>query len=159
MSRVADSIRKAQLAKVHIARKQLALEESSYRALLRRITGFDSAAACNEHGLELLLVEFKRLGFAETKAPFKKSTKAYVRMIYAIWRDLRPYLRDPSNAALRRFVQRQTKTPERPGGVTSPEFLNPEDGNLVIEGLKAWIGREKSKTRDGEAIRSETDHE
>jgi hypothetical protein len=136
------------LAKVHIAAKELALHEDSYRALLRRITGHDSAAACSEAELEAVVVEFRRLGWAD-KRRVPRSHKAYVRMIYGVWNDLRPYLRDGSKAALRRFVQRQTRNEDRPDGVTDPEFLNPEDGNLVVEGLKAWLARERHKAAAG----------
>jgi hypothetical protein len=136
--------RKSLLAKVHIAKKQMALEDESYRSLLRRITGYDSAGACNEVELNLVVTEFRRLGFVDKKIIRATSNKAYVRKIYAIWGDMRPYLRNQSAAALRRFVARQTKTEARPEGVTSPEFLSPEDGNLVIEGLKAWRGRLKA---------------
>lgn len=134
------------LAKVHIAKKELAMHEDSYRALLRRITGKDSAGACNEAELDAVLVEFKRLGWASKKAK-PRSRKAYVRMIFGVWADLKPYLRDGSRQALRKFVQRQTVTADRPQGVTDPEFLNPEDGNKVVEGLKAWLQRERQAAR------------
>lgn len=139
--------RRKRLAKVHLARKALALEEESYRALLHRITGYTSAAACGEAELDAVLQEFRRLGFADKKILAPMSDKLYVRMIYGIWRDLKPYVRDHSRGALRRFVQRQTKTAERPEGVGAPEFLNPEDGNLVIEGLKAWLRRERDQAK------------
>ena len=150
--------RNSLLAKVHIAKKQMALEDESYRALLRRITGYDSAAACSEVELDLIVTEFRRLGFVEKKTLRPASNKAYVRKIYAIWGDMKPYLRNPSQAALRRFVARQTKTDEHPDGVTSPEFLNAEDGNLVIEGLKAWHGRLR-RERAAVAVELEPDHE
>lgn len=141
--------RRALLAKLHIAKKDLALEEESYRALLRRITGKDSGAACLEAELEAVLAEFKRLGFADKKAG-ARSHKAYVRMIYGVWADLRPYLRDPSKAALRSFVARQTRSEERPNGVSDPEFLTPVDGNRVLEGLKAMLARERQKESPSE---------
>lgn len=130
--------RRARLAKIHIAKKQLALKDDSYRALLHRITGRESSGDCTDAQLDAVLTEFKRLGFtAELKNP-PRSDKAYVRMIYGIWTDLKPFVRDHSVRALRAFVQRQT-------GVNAPEFLNPEDANLVIEGLKAWLEREQIK--------------
>jgi phage gp16-like protein len=139
--------RRVRIAKIHVAKKAMAMHDDSYRALLRRITGYDSSSACSEVELDAVLQEFKRLGFADKRAMPPLSNKAYVRKIYAIWRDLKPYLRDGSGAALRSFVQRQTRTEARPEGVASPEFLNPEDGNLVVEGLKAWLSRERKKVR------------
>ncbi|MDA8049031.1 MAG: regulatory protein GemA [Rhodospirillales bacterium] len=124
--------RQAMLAKVHIAAKRLALEEESYRALLKRVTGKESAGACDEGELERLIGEFRRLGF--TDAPRRRSEKPYVRMIHGLWGDLKPHLRNPTAEGLRAFVRRQT-------GVAAPEFLGPEQANKVIEGLKAWLER------------------
>ncbi len=133
--------RRARVAKIHIARQKLAMEEDSYRAMLERITGHRSSTDCTDGQLDLVLQEFKRLGFHDARKA--SSQKAYVRKIYGIWGDLKPFLRDPSDGALRAFIRRQTKTAARPSGVAAPEFLGPEDGNLVIEGLKAWLTRER----------------
>jgi len=131
--------RRGQLAKVHIAKKQLGLEDGDYRAILLRVTGKNSSADCNFGQLEAVLAEFSRLGFvAEEKKLRPLSDKAYVRMIYGIWKDLKPYVRNHSHRALDAFVKRHA-------GVEAAEFLTPEDGNLVIEGLKAWLAREQAK--------------
>lgn len=143
--------RRARIAKLHIAKAQLAMEDTAYRALLHRITGKDTSAACTEAELDELLAEMKRLGFQD-RHPWKPaSSKPHVRMIYSLWRDLRPYVDNNSREALRRFVQRQTRSPKTPEGVNAPEFLNPEDGNRVIEGLKSWLARERGKVDNGSA--------
>ena len=62
------------------------------------------------------------------------------------------FQRDGSAApvdALRAFVQRQTKSRLTPDGISAPEFLDGPQANRVIEGLKAWLAREKHKA--GEA--------
>jgi hypothetical protein len=131
--------RRGRIAKIHIAKKMLALEDDSYRALLVRVAGKDSSALCTDAQLDLVLAEFARLGFvAEPAKARPRSDKAYVRMIYAIWGDLKPYLKDSSQRALQTFVRRQAE-------VDAPEFLSPEDAYLVIEGLKAWLERERAK--------------
>ena len=48
-------------------------------------------------------------------------------------------------------MQRQTANEFRPNGVAAAEFLNPKDGNLVAEGLKAWLARERRKASDAAA--------
>jgi len=146
----AAASRKAMVAKVHIARKELALDEGTYRAVLRRVTGSESTAACTDAQLEAAIAEFRRLGW-KPKAGAKRgrSAKPYVRMIYGIWGDLKPYLADGSEDALRAFVQRQTKSRLTPQGISAPEFLDGPQANRVIEGLKAWLAREKH--RAGEA--------
>ena len=130
--------RRAKLAKIHISKKELALEDDSYRALLLRTTGKDSSGLCSDAQLDAVLVEFKRLGFAGEKPKTPRSDKAYVRMIYAIWKDLKPFVNDHSVRSLQSFVKRQT-------GVDAPEYLNAELANDVIEGLKSWLGRERAK--------------
>lgn len=140
--------RRARLAKVHIAKKQLALEDDSYRALLHRVTGQESSANCTDAQLDALLGEFKRLGFAGEKPKTPRSDKAYVRMIFGIWKDLKPFVNDHSVRALQSFVKRQTN-------VDAPEFLSPEEANDVIEGLKAWLARERAKAA---AKRAEAKH-
>ncbi len=138
-------MRRSRLAKIHIARNQLSIADDSYRALLRRLTGKDTAAALDIVQLDIVIEEFKRLGF-HSGAPRRwkaVSQKPHVRKVFALWHSLRPYLRDGSDGALRSFVRRQTRTDLHPEGISDPAFLTPEDANLVIEGLKAWKRRAK----------------
>lgn len=132
-------MRRARLAKIHLAKKALAMEEESYRALLRRITGKDSSAAMEIAELDAVLAEFKRLGFAEKARlrPRKPAPHPHQRKVYALWGALAPYVKDGSARALRSFCRRQT-------GVETPEFLDPEQANKVTEGLKAWLKRART---------------
>jgi hypothetical protein len=130
--------RRAMIAKIHIARKDLAMVEESYRALLVRVTGHDSCALCDQAQLERVLAEFRRLGFKAEVPKIPLSDKAYVRMIYGLWGDLKPFLRDASQRGLVVFVKKMT-------GVDAPEWLNAEDANDVIEALKSWLERERTK--------------
>jgi phage gp16-like protein len=126
---------RAMIQKVQIARRQLGLDDESYRAVLLRITGQTSSTACTVRDLDALLREFTRLGFQPRPAR-KTSPKAQVRMIYAVWADIAHLLRSDADktAALRSFVKRQT-------GVDAPEFLDAAQANKVLEGLKAWRTR------------------
>ncbi len=122
--------RRAALAKLHIARKQLALTDDSYRAILSRVAGVQSAAHATDAQLLALLAEMRRFGFKGRviEAP------PHVRKIWALWREVRPRLEDAADAgdaALFAFCRRQT-------GVSRPEWLDGKQANLVIEGLKAW---------------------
>ncbi len=122
------------LAKVHIARKDLALAEESYRALLARVTGKTSAADCSDGELDAVLTEFKRVGWAPRAKRRPLSNKPHVRKVFALWGELRPHLRDGSTRALCAFVRRQT-------GLEDPEWLSPDEANSVIEALKKWLHR------------------
>jgi phage gp16-like protein len=137
--------RRAMLAKLHLARKQLALTEDSYRDVLRRVTGLDSAAAMTEAQLDRTLAEFKRLGFKPKSkgASLRRSQQAQIRMIHAVWQDICDIGIDAEDqaVALRAFVRRQTRGPLHPNGVDAPEFLSADQANRVLEGLKAWRAR------------------
>lgn len=137
--------RSPMLAKVHIAKKELALAEDDYRALLVRITGKSSSRDCSEGELDRLLSEFKRLGWKPktngAASGVKKSGKPHVRKVYALWGELdrAGALHDGSRGALQSFVSRQT-------GVSSPEWLTATQANQVTEGLKAMLRRHWERT-------------
>ncbi len=128
------------LASVHIAKKELGLDEDGYRAIVLRVTKKHSAGDCTDAQLRLLLAEFRKLGWQKGMRPL--STYPKVRMIYAIWKDIRVRLPgDAGDAELRAFVRRQTRTVAHPRGVSAPEFLRGAEADRVIEGLKGWLAR------------------
>jgi phage gp16-like protein len=128
------------LAKIHVAKKQLALEEDNYRAILVRTTGKSSAATMSEAERGRVLAEFERLGFRAQ--PARAGRPPHVRKIYALWGELQKrgaVVRGAKGApALRAFVARQT-------GVAAPEFLAPAQAASVTEALKGWIERVKKE--------------
>ncbi|MFZ6872848.1 gp16 family protein [Undibacterium sp. Di27W] len=63
VQRNADQLRKAELAQIHIAKVQLAMDDDAYRALLSRVTGKVSSKDLTWQQRKTLLDEFKRLGF------------------------------------------------------------------------------------------------
>jgi phage gp16-like protein len=64
--------RQSQLAKIHLAAKQKGLDEATYRALLVRITGKDSAAKMTGEERTLVIAEFVRLGFKDVQRAGRK---------------------------------------------------------------------------------------
>lgn len=60
-------IRKSQLARIHIAKQQLDLDEATYRAMLERVTGKRSSAQMNNWQRGQVLKELARLGFKAEK--------------------------------------------------------------------------------------------
>lgn len=140
----ADSMRR----KLQVARKQMALTDEQYRDILERVTGRTSSKALDARQLDAVLADLRRLGWkakpGRKRAP---SSKPQVRMIYAVWADLAPFVARHDEDALRAFVRRQTKSPATPDGVDAPEFLDPAQANRVLEGLKAWLAREQAKLK------------
>ena len=131
--------RRGAIAKLHVAKKQLALSEDSYRAILQRVAGLASAAQATDAQLLALLAEMRRFGFRDK--PAVAEADPHVRKIYALWRDMAPLLRDPSDQALFAFCQRQT-------GRSRPEWLDGARANALIEALKAWRARLEREAAD-----------
>jgi phage gp16-like protein len=143
--------RTAMLAKVHIAKKELRIDDDAYRAMLKREVGKISSGDCTDAELRKLLDGFRRLGWTQKhKRPL--SEKAHVRLIYAIWGDIKPLLDGAAgDGELRSFVARQTRDRLRPQGVSAPEFLDAADATKVIEGLKGWLARLRDSQPEGAA--------
>lgn len=134
---------RALIAKIHIAKKELALADESYRAILERVTGRASSKDCSERQLEQLLAEFKRLGWVPKTGTTRISDRPYVRKIYALWKEagIVGAVDTASKQALRAFVERQTRPAAGRPGKSAPEFCSPAEANRVSEGIKAMIRR------------------
>ena len=63
--------RNAALAKIHIAKTQLGMDDSSYRSMLQRVAQVDSASKLDRAGQDKVLAELQRLGFAPRTAARK----------------------------------------------------------------------------------------
>lgn len=60
--------RNVQLSRIHIAKKDLGLDDETYRALLGRVAGVRSAKDLNPRQIGHVLAEFARLGWTATTA-------------------------------------------------------------------------------------------
>ena len=123
----------AMLAKIHIARKELGLQEAEYRALLQRVGKV--AKDLSDRAAAAVIAEFKRLGWAPKESTRPPAERADVRKIYALWGALQAGPLD--REALRAWVKRRFQ-------VSAPEFLKPPQAREAIEQLKAWQKRVSS---------------
>lgn len=57
--------RNQQLSKIHVAKKDLGMDDESYRAMLARVAGVTSAKDLNPRQVGLVLREFERLGWKQ----------------------------------------------------------------------------------------------
>ncbi|KPA90627.1 Mu-like prophage protein gp16 [Pseudomonas asplenii] len=64
--------RNLQLSKIHIAKKDLGLDDETYRALLKRVAGISSAKDIGPRQAAAVLAEFERLGWQSTPKPKSK---------------------------------------------------------------------------------------
>ncbi|WP_104565829.1 gp16 family protein [Ralstonia mannitolilytica] len=58
---------RADLAKIHIARKQLGMDEDTYRAMLQSVGGVHSSKDLDDAGATKVLAHLQRSGFKPTK--------------------------------------------------------------------------------------------
>lgn len=95
-----QSLRKAALAKIHIAKSQLAMEDADYRAVLMRVAGVKSAADLTPRQIDAVLAEFRRLGFVDRANPRQPSAATpFGKGAVAA----RPYARQGNEALMRRI--------------------------------------------------------
>lgn len=127
------------LAAIHVAKKQLGLDDETYRAMLMRVTGKSSAREMTEQERKRVVAELRGKGFKPaSKGTRKRLEGVFAGKLQALWIGgwNLGVVRDKTDAALISFVQRQT-------GVDHVRFLHhPEDASKAIDGLKAWLTRE-----------------
>ena len=122
---------------IHVARRELKLDEDVYRAMLRAETGADSSAALTVFQLERVLDRMKRAGFkVRTKGGRTPDRSPQSRKIRALWLDLhaRGVVRDPSEKALSAWVKREA-------GVDDLAWTDSAQAARLIERLKLWARR------------------
>jgi len=155
MSRAArtpvDPARRALLAKVHIARKELGLDEEAYRGLLEAAGGRRSAAELDNAQLAAVLDTFRAKGWSGERraAPrpgprARDEAEAHRRKVRALWWCLWHLgcLSEGSEKALDAFVKRQT-------GVEKLAWLPADRAAPVIDALKDWAARPADRRGGG----------
>ena len=127
---------------IHIAKKQLGLDDDTYRDFLEGITGKRSAADCTMSQLNLVLRRMEAAGFKRGGKKYSPRTrhkplKTPIDKIRALWIDCAKQgkVADRTEVGLRKFIKRQT-------GVDKIDWLLPEQAQKVIEALKIIQERE-----------------
>jgi phage gp16-like protein len=131
------------IAAIHVAKKQLGLDDDTYRAKLARITGKHSVKDMTEAERQQVLTVFRNEGFAPAPAARRANGRQqlsgkFAKKLQALW--IAGWnlgiVRDRDDAALVVFVKRQT-------GIDHTRFLiNADDASRAIEALKSWLRRE-----------------
>lgn len=123
----------ATMRAIHVARRELGLEEDDYRALLERVTGERSLRAMTPAQLFLVVDTLRASG-----APARRLTGPYAGKLQALWISAwnLGLVRDRRDSAMLAFVRRQT-------GIEHTRFLrDAQDARKAVEALKSWIARE-----------------
>jgi hypothetical protein len=130
------------IAAIHVAKKQLGLDDETYRAKLTVITGKASVKDMTEAQREEVIRVFRSEGFepAAARRPDgrQKLSGRFAAKLQALWIagwNLGIF-ENRDDAALEKFVKRQT-------GLDAVRFCrDPQDARKAIEALKAILARE-----------------
>lgn len=131
-----DQDRKADLAKIHIAKKDLNLAEDEYRNILRTVGRKDSSKDLDYAGRRRVLDHFVTCGWAPTKPDSELAKFPEGRLALHLWGELKKQgkVRDGRHQALENFL---CKT----AGVAHIRFIPPSDMHRLVDQLKAWEAR------------------
>lgn len=135
--RAAAKKRQRLLALIHLAKRDLGLDEGTYRELLRNTTGKESAKEMTMVELARALDRLRSSGFgARKRHQVRQGETPLERKARAIWRFLHQIgaTRSQSEASLGAYCKRIA-------GVDRVEWLSSEQEKLVIESLKRWAMR------------------
>ncbi|MGQ0708742.1 MAG: gp16 family protein, partial [Rhodoferax sp.] len=131
---------------IHVAKRDLHLDDETYRAILQRIGKKVSAAELTVPELEKVLEHLKRSGFkvrskGKAAGATAKPSRALARdpqsqKIRALWLFLHQLgaVRNPSEEALAAYVKRLT-------GVDALQWINGAQSERLIESMKKWAMR------------------
>jgi hypothetical protein len=136
-----------QIKLIHVARRQVKIDEPQYRLLLRNVGGVDSSKDLGKHGLEAVMAVFEDMGFRSTmhgptfyRDRFRSSA-ASPEQLHKL-RQMADASRYPLAAMCRRFSAGRTDQVEQ---------LTPTEAWQLIEMYKAEADREAVKAWDGDS--------
>ncbi|EBH6051524.1 DUF1018 domain-containing protein [Salmonella enterica] len=133
---------------IHVARRELRLDEDTYRDALRTATGKTSCRDMTLPELSKALGAFKKRGFKVRSKPQNRALKpaTVTAKIRTIWRLMHTqgFLASDGEAALNRWVRKQTAPQNGGEGVANYQWLEKEPAlaSDVLERLKRWHRRE-----------------
>jgi hypothetical protein len=146
---------RSQIAKIHIAKKQLGIDEESYRELLYNL-GVRSSKDLTYSQANLLIEKFIKAGFkvvskiknvsASGKNKYseldgrdkKMASSSKLRKIEAIWREISDLKTDDS---LQKFIFNRV-------GISHIIFLSNKNANTILAALEAMSKSVKAKAKN-----------
>ena len=73
--------RNSLMAKLHIAKKDLGLDEDTYRAMLQNLTGKRSAADCSDRQLIMLVAALRKRGWKDSRPKGPKVRPEFEKLL------------------------------------------------------------------------------
>lgn len=134
------------IALIHVARRDLQLDEDLYRLLLKEAAGVTSSRDLTEAGFLAVMARFERIGFKSRPAPDQVGAAplgerlgmatpaqiAYIRGLWAKW------LGRQDEAALIQWIEAKYH-------VSAIRFMDVVRAQKAIEGLKRMVARKADK--------------
>ena len=126
---------------IHVARRQLALTDDDYRAVLLREAGVESSKDLDSEGLNAVMRRFQELGFKPSSTPPNyghrrgMATPAQVGLIRSLWGDYTDG--QGTDRSLGKFLYRVAK-------VSDIKFVDYRAARKAITALRAMVERKKA---------------
>jgi phage gp16-like protein len=133
----ADKIREREIKLIHVAKRELGLDDDTYRDMLFAVARVRSAKDLDWTGRKKVLDHLKASGFKVKLPPRSKNADdARYRKIRALWSELkgRHVVEVDTDKAVREYIKRTTDKDDF-------QFLNNFQITTVIESLKKWLER------------------
>lgn len=133
----ADKIREREIRLIHVAKRELGLDNDTYRDMLFALARVRSSSDLDWTGRKKVLDHMKASGFKVRNSPANKNAKdGEYRKVRALWKELHAIgaVEHDTDDAVRAYVKRMTK-------IDDFKFLNGWQTRSVIESLKKWIKR------------------
>ncbi|ECI5749360.1 DUF1018 domain-containing protein, partial [Salmonella enterica subsp. enterica] len=132
------------ISTIHVAKRELRLDEDTYKDALHAATGKTSCRDMSLPELSKALAAFQKRGFKVRSKPQNRALKpaTVTAKIRAIWRLMcaQGFLGSGSEAALNAWVKKQTAPQNGGEGVANYQWLEREPAlaSDVLERLKRW---------------------
>lgn len=136
------SDRRRKMAIIHEAKKELGLDDESYRTLLKGAAGVRSAAdIATYRQYAAVLDAFSQLGFRSIRRPSRQKSPQMDKC-YALWCHLHELgaVRSKRYASMINYVHRMAG---------EQDIYHRDQLSMVIESLKQWIARHEHVEREG----------
>ncbi|MBF0456251.1 MAG: regulatory protein GemA [Magnetococcales bacterium] len=152
------ALTRKQSALIHIAKRDLSLDDANYRSILIMVAGVRSSKDLDIRGFNGVMEHFEYLGFKSTNAKKEEerkesfgsrpgmATPAQVKFIRSLWRSFADH---PDDAALGRWLEKKFK-------ISALRFLDNRMAAKAIQGLKAMVKRKREIERQSRRIEGES---
>lgn len=140
------STRQRQIAQIHIAKKDLGMDDDTYRAMLMGVVGVDSSSKLDYAGMTKVLKHLRSSGFQavnkgrnEWSFVFKLTLdrQRYAKKIYRLAQKLGTAEQPKSKAYIEGIAAQMA-------GATKPlEFCDEDDLHKIVQALEVYLNRDR----------------